>query len=31
MNRNDDGTIEMVFEGPGFKDGKLSINNILLL
>ena len=27
MNRNDDGTIEMVFEGPGFKDGKLSINN----
>ena len=27
MLRNDDGTIEMVFEGPGFKDGKLSINN----
>jgi len=27
MLRNDDGTIEMVFEGPGFKEGKLSINN----
>lgn len=27
LQKNEDGTMEMVFEGPGFKEGKLSINN----